>query len=109
MPISISSAPMSKFGRLVCGSEQGDSATPIVKVWSLAFLAMRSQSSSDCIMSQAAPATLKMKKFPATPRRFSRSARGAEATSSVVSTVRTSMSSIAAISAAMSKFMTSPA
>ena len=32
MPISISSSPISKFGRRVCGSEQGASATPMVKV-----------------------------------------------------------------------------
>ena len=70
---------------------------------------MRSDLSNDSILSQAAPAALKTKKLPATPRRFSLWSRGADATSSVVSTVRTSMSSIASISAAMSKFMTSPA
>ena len=109
MPISISSSPISKFGRRVCGSEQAASATPMVKVRAFALRATRSTSSSGSIRSQAAPAALKMKTLPATPRRLSRRSRGAEATSSVVITVRTSMPSIAAISAAMSKFITSPA
>ncbi len=46
MPISISSGPISKFGRRVCGSEHGPSATPIVNVRSFAHRAARSTSSS---------------------------------------------------------------
>ena len=108
MPISISSSPMVKVGLPAMGTVQGESATPIVRVFASAFCAAATTSSSEPPLSAQAPAHLKAKIMPATPRRRPASSGGAEATSSLTNTVRTSMSSKSAISAAMSKFNTSP-
>ena len=70
----------------------------MVRVLASVFSATATTSSSDAALSALAPAVLKAKTMPATPRRRSASSGGAEATSSLTSTVRTSMSSISAIS-----------
>ncbi len=109
MPISISSSPSTKVGSPVWGMEPAARATPIERVASRAFSVMRTTSSSSVQVAAAAPAILMTKMSPAMPRRRCSSPFGADATSSQMSTVRTRMPSSAAISAAMSKFMRSPA
>jgi hypothetical protein len=58
MPISISSSAMEKFGALAVGTWQGESATPMVRVASTAFCAMRATSSRFAPLSASAPAAL---------------------------------------------------
>jgi hypothetical protein len=99
---------------LVVAQQEGGLArlgdgTPMERVASPAFSVMRTTSSRSLIVADAPPAILMTKMSPAMPRRRCSWPFGAEATSSRMSTVRTRMPSSAAISAAMSKFITSPA
>ena len=89
------------------GMVQPEKATPNVRVASFAARPTRSTSSMSAPAAAAAPSALKTTKSPAMPRRSSRS--GDDATSSVTSTMRVSMPSWRSRSAAMPKFITSPA
>ena len=68
MPISISPSPMVKVGFPTRGTVQGESATPMVRRLASACSAAPATSSRLPPRSAFAPATLKAKTIPATPR-----------------------------------------
>ncbi len=116
MPSSMVPSLTLNSGSLAPGSVQPAKAAPKVRVMALARRATRATESRSSPRSAAAPAVLKTKKSPATPRRSLDGSTGAPstgagplATSSVTRTVRVSTPSAARRRAASPKCMTSPA
>ena len=108
MPISISPSGRVKLACWVVGRIVGEIPMPMVAVCSTTSSATAATCARVSPRSAAAPAALKAKKMPATPRRSVLRSRGWLATSSRPSTVIVSMSSSSARSAARSKLKTSP-